>query len=770
MSVQIYINKLTANYSSSFHFKIRIIVSTSPNKESVESKQSYKYEKNSSIINIYEQLDLNTNNPLTSESKLQILLDVYTKTGYKTAGVGVFRLSKGVMANVPITIEIQKCPLGKGYLEIQFLNLNINPSSTTPSKNNIIPLSRQFSKDRLSFNSNNSIYTNNNTQNNISFITNLTNLTNIEPITNNFHNNISPKIIHLTDNNQLNNNYSDKNSPKQMTNLTNVKLNNIKYSKSPKSCKNSGNVLPYTTFYNSKSHKNNVVINNYDNSNVCNNNTEIIKQKDLQIKELKTKIDYYTEENNELKNIINDLKKEKKDLIEEKNKQINEQKEKIQKAINEKEDLEEQNISLKENINKLQKDKNDLEQNITDINNQADKKIKDLTQQIKNLDNIKIQLENENKIREEKIIDLDRKCKELAVNHQKKMAELSTNYSIEKNNNLLDYNEKMKNKEEEISKLNIKIKSMQESIQSLNDKIDLNNKNKEVKEEVTENMTKLLEQIASKDRQIFDLKNEVSELNNKIMTDLNDRKTQNMINDIAEKDLKNKINELKKALREKDEELIELNTKYEYLKYNSNKLQPLINYSQESISEQTLGNKTIGNNETLLKIQDIQKAYKEREEKLLKEKNEEIKQLKMKNKELERGSHLDNNNSIKIKKYINEINKLKVLNANLEEDLGYYKDLNNKVLDYEKRITTFESENIRLQKVLMEKNNEIDSLQKNYKKLEEEKQSAEKQLVNSKGKLGDVLNELAEAETKCAYLEEKQRFKRRHNKEGVIWC
>ena len=34
---------------------------------------------------------------------------------------------------------------------------------------------------------------------------------------------------------------------------------------------------------------------------------------------------------------------------------------------------------------------------------------------------------------------------------------------------------------------------MQESIQSLNDKIDLNNKNKEVKEEMTENMTKLLE-------------------------------------------------------------------------------------------------------------------------------------------------------------------------------------------------------------------------------------------------------------------------------------
>jgi chromosome segregation ATPase len=413
----------------------------------------------------------------------------------------------------------------------------------------------------------------------------------------------------------------------------------------------------------------------------------------------------------------------------------------------------------------LQNNVKDLDKRIIDIQNQGDKRIKELMQQNKNLDNIKKQLENENKIKEEKIILLDGKCKEITANYQKKMAEISTNYSIEKNNNLLDYNEKMKSKEEEIAKLNIKIKSMEESMQSLNDKIELNNRNKENKEEITENMKKLLEQIASKDRQIFDLKKEVSELNNKIMTEINDRKTHNMINDIAEKDLKNKINELQKVIKEKDNELDELKIKYENLQYNANKLQPKINYFEESISEQT-----IGNNQTLLKIQDLQKAYKEREEQLLKEKNEEIKQLKMKNKELERGSHLDNNKSIKIKKYINEINKLKVLNANLEEDLGYYKDLNNKVVDYEKRITTFESENIRLQKILTEKNNEIDNMQKKHRKIEEEKKILEKQLVNSKGKLGDVLNELAEAETKCVYLEEKKRFKRRHNEEGVIWC
>ena len=33
----------------------------------------------------------------------------------------------------------------------------------------------------------------------------------------------------------------------------------------------------------------------------------------------------------------------------------------------------------------------------------------------------------------------------------------------------------------------------------------------------------------------------------------------------------------------------------------------------------------------------------------------------------------------------------------------------------------------------------------------------EKQLVTSKGKLGEVLNELAEAETKCVNLEEEKK-------------
>ena len=688
-TVQIFINKLTAEYSSTCNFKIKIVLNSSPYRESCENKHSFKYEKGCSEINIYEQLNLKCNAPLNSESKLQFFFEVYTKTGYKTAGVGVFHLSKGVKANVPIQIEIKKCPLGKGKLEIQFLNFNINPS-TTPNKT-------KKKNDNLDTSNNDISYQDNSYISNISYVTNVTH---IEP--SNYHSNNSPK-----------NNYNKS-------------------------------------------------TNYFGNSN--NTNEEIIKQKDRQINELKTKVEYYITENKELKNLLNEFKKENKTLNEEKNKLINIEKEKLQKALNEKEDLQIQYKSLQQNINTLKNNKNTSEQKMINIKTQADKQIKELKEQVKNLSNAKLHLENENKEKEEQLIALDIKIKEMSMNYQRKLGELNNNYSSEKHNNMRDFNEKVKLKEEEISKLKIKIKSMEENIQSLNNIIELNDRQKEEKEELTENMKKLLDQISKKDKQIFELKNEVSDLNNKVITERNERKTQNMINGRTEKDLKNNINELQNIINQKDNELLELRTKYDNLKYNSKKLQPKIHFIEESDDDNDKDN---GNNEMLInQIKDIQKTYKEREEKLLKEKNEEIKRLKMRNKDLEGEGYIDVNRNNEIKKYINEINRLKTINTNLEEDLGYYKDLNNKYLDEEKITTVFETENIKLQNLLQQKNDEIDSMKGKYRKLEEEKGLLESQLVTTKGKLGEVLNELAEAETKCVNLEEEKRQMREKEMNG----
>ena len=647
-TVQILVKKLTAVYSSNCHFKIKIVSNSSPNKESAENKHSFKYDKNSSEVNINETLELNINDSLTFEHKFQFFLEVYTKTGYKTAGIGILQLSNDIKLKTPININIQKCPLGKGALEIEFIKL-----------------------DLISQNHKQSIDMYNNTNSNI--------------------------------NPNLTNTYETNN------NSNFVKQSNIS-----------------TTM-----------------------NSDLIREKDQQIKELKTKIDYYEEENNELKNLVNDFKKEKKKLMEEKNTLISQYKEQIQNIKNEKEDIQIQLMTLQQNMDTLENNKSSVDQKVINIKNQTDKQIKELSQQIKNLNNIKFELENENKLKDEKIMNLERKNNEISMNYKKQLNEMDSNFSSEKNNVLYNHTNQLNQKEEEIQKLNVKIRSMEENIQSLNEIIEVmkreNNGNS-----VTENMSKLLEQISEKDKKIFNLQKELNELNNKINTDMDNKNTQNMLSTINEKELKNNINELQKIINDKDNELNDLRIKYDTLKYESSKFKTKMDYNGEEQFDEN-------NNEIFInQLKEIQKTYKEREEKLINEKNEEIRKLKLRNKDLFRESVLENNNSIDITKYINEINRLKSINSSLEEDLNYYKELNSKFLDNEKKSTIYENENAQLKNLLHQKNNEIDNMQRKEKDLAQQNKFLEKQLVDTKDNLGNVLNDLAEAESNCAKLEEEK--------------
>ena len=650
-TVQILVKKLTAVYSSNCHFKIKIVSNSSPNKESAENKHSFKYDKNSSEVNINETLELNINDSLTFEHKFQFFLEVYTKTGYKTAGIGILQLSNDIKLKTPININIQKCPLGKGALEIEFIKL-----------------------DLISQNHKQSIDMYNNTNSNIN-----PNLTN----------------TYETDNNS---NF--------------VKQSNIS-----------------TTM-----------------------NSDLIREKDQQIKELKTKIDYYEEENNELKNLVNDFKKEKKKLMEEKDTLISQYKEQIQNIKNEKEDIQIQLMTLQQNMDTLENNKSSVDQKVINIKNQTDKQIKELSQQIKNLNNIKFELENENKLKDEKIMNLERKNNEISMNYKKQLNEMDSNFSSEKNNVLYNHTNQLNQKEEEIQKLNVKIRSMEENIQSLNEIIEvMKRENRENNgNSVTENMSKLLEQISEKDKKIFNLQKELNELNNKINTDMDNKNTQNMLSTINEKELKNNINELQKIINDKDNELNDLRIKYDTLKYESSKFKTKMDYNGEEQFDEN-------NNEIFInQLKEIQKTYKEREEKLINEKNEEIRKLKLRNKDLFRESVLENNNSIDITKYINEINRLKSINSSLEEDLNYYKELNSKFLDNEKKSTIYENENAQLKNLLHQKNNEIDNMQRKEKDLAQQNKFLEKQLVDTKDNLGNVLNDLAEAESNCAKLEEEK--------------
>ena len=646
--VQIVINKLKATYSSNCHFKIKIVSFSSKNKESIENKHSFKYDKSLQEININETLELQINDNLSFEYKFQFFLEVYTKTGYKTAGLGILQLSEDMKLNNPIQIEIQKCPLGKGTLEIQFAKLDL--------------LQEKYYKKNETNESENSNLTNKN------------------------------KYI-----NQSN-------------------------------------------------------VNNYQND-------DYIKQKDEQINELKTKIDYIEEENNELKNLINDFKKEKKKLLGEKEALINQYNEQIQKLKTEKEDIELQYMNLQQNMNSLENNKNNIDKKVIDMKNQTDKQIKDLSQQLKNITNIKIQLENDNKTKDENILKLQRQNQEIKRNYEKKMNEMDTNFSSEKNSVLINYKEQLTNKEDEIMKLNIKIKTLEENNQNLNEIIEAaKRENKEYNENsVTENMSKLLEQISEKDKKIFNLQKELNELNNKIKSDMDNKDTQNMLTTFNEKDLKNKINELQNTINEKDNELNDIRTKYDTLKYESTKFKTKVDYNEE---EQFSEN----NNEIFInQIKEIQKTYKEREEKFLNEKNEEIRKLKLRNQDLIRESVLDNNNNIDITKYVNEINRLKSLNANLEEDLNYYKEMNSRFVDIEKKSTLYETENVQLKNLLHQKDNEIENMKKKEKELDEINKLLEKQLVDSKDNMGNLLNDLAEAELNNIKLEEEKNKLKNNN-------
>ena len=233
-TVQIVINKLIANYSSSCNFKIKIVVN-SANKEQAQNKHSFKYEKGLSEVQINEKLTLNLAQPLNLETKLQFSLEVYTKTGYKTAGIGLLSFADGIVSNKPYKIQIKKCPLGDGSVEIQFINFNLSTNA-----NMSLPENSVIANNQPYINNNNNAYSNNN--------------------------------------------YSNNNNSKN-------------------------------TYANNSPYNNNISQNKYSNNNNNNNmNEDLLREKEQQIDELKTKIEYYEQENNELKGLIKRLQKRKKTI------------------------------------------------------------------------------------------------------------------------------------------------------------------------------------------------------------------------------------------------------------------------------------------------------------------------------------------------------------------------------------------------------------------------------------------------------------------------
>jgi hypothetical protein len=150
----------------------------------------------------------------------------------------------------------------------------------------------------------------------------------------------------------------------------------------------------------------------------------------------------------------------------------------------------------------------------------------------------------------------------------------------------------------------------------------------------------------------------------------------------------------------------------------------------------------------------MQKKFLEREKKILEEKSEEIKNLKI---------EIDSLN-VKSKKYVadNEKEFLKRENKNLKDEIGHLKSDLNLYSGMKEKCFNLEKSLITMQNVFANKNVEFTQIESECEKLKLEKSKTEnilnekivtieilqKELIDTKQRMGDVLNELSEMEKK----------------------
>ena len=89
--------------------------------------------------------------------------------------------------------------------------------------------------------------------------------------------------------------------------------------------------------------------------------------------------------------------------------------------------------------------------------------------------------------------------------------------------------------------------------------------------------------------------------------------------------------------------------------------------------------------------------------------------------------------------------------------------MNSRFVDIDKKSTLYETENVQLKNLLHQKDNEIENMKKKEKELDEINKLLEKQLVDSKDNMGNLLNDLAEAELNNIKLEEEKNKLKNNN-------
>ena len=155
--------KLNASYSTNFKFKVQSQIKNL-NNQKVETNEGFKYAKETNFTQINEQLELNIEDIslINLDTELEFFLQIKTKTGYKTAGLGKINFSN-IKNNDINFIEIEKCPLGKGNFEVQIELPKLLLKQFEPKNNN--SNEENVNKQINNINNNNKNNDNNNNDN-----------------------------------------------------------------------------------------------------------------------------------------------------------------------------------------------------------------------------------------------------------------------------------------------------------------------------------------------------------------------------------------------------------------------------------------------------------------------------------------------------------------------------------------------------------------------------------------------------------------------------
>jgi chromosome segregation ATPase len=281
--------------------------------------------------------------------------------------------------------------------------------------------------------------------------------------------------------------------------------------------------------------------------------------------------------------------------------------------------------------------------------------------------------------------------------------------------------------------------------------------------------------IKEKSQEINKLQFTIEKLEEKLKFFEMDKESQQERFSISEKKYKEDIINFRQLLSQKDQDLQTLSNEKESIRFENEKLKQELRKLEECKS----------NDEFFFnQIQDMQSKFAEKEKSLQEEKENIIKSLK---------KEIENLNSQIKKSNLNNEKELKILqteNLSLKQEINYlreesssHRDTKDKIIKLEKSISEFQN-GLALKKVeLTQTQMECEKYREELNKLEIKLKSENKdlsetigilqdELVVTKQKLGDCLNELSECESKLSNSyrgEEKGKFSffgKKKKKEG----